>query len=497
VGLLFVGDTAPAAPAGWPAAGSSARSAAEPFLDGWVGQVLGDPTRIVAEVAFKDEDGDAQPPKRVQLSQLGLRPLDVVALALAAARNPNQGSLVDRRILVHAFVAGWQEPRVTYLQDAAARPASFPEVMEIAGALGALFAGGRSLATADFHTPFEAQTAAEPPAAQAIALLGRARAALAAVTTLADDIEADRVTLRAGFASAAQYLPDVFPLPGVTEADLEPQAVGVVAELRRRHALAPGLPPDAQVPDQVAPSVAFRLATEALRALFGPDFLPLGPIGPPPNAAEVGRSLAFRSALLRQDEMALDRFVQQTARVREGMGRWRRVALYLGALGRQRARADVVQLPNAPGETWVGDTVPAAPGRLSLTLLAPGASASPSTNQTWRGLLIDDWAEVVPRAARETGVAFHYDHPTAEAPQAVLVAVPSGDAAGWVWDELVATVKETLELTHIRTIESRHVPLGQVLPAIYLSTNTQGYTVNTTFLNALRKMVVFPASGGT
>ena len=44
-----------------------------------------------------------------------------------------------------------------------------------------------------------------------------------------------------------------------------------------------------------------------------------------------------------------------------------------------------------------------------------------------------------------TGVAFHYDRPNAEPPQAWLLALPASFDGAWSWDELVGAVTETLD----------------------------------------------------
>ena len=86
--------------------------------------------------------------------------------------------------------------------------------------------------------------------------------------------------------------------------------------------------------------------------------------------------------------------------------------------------------------------------------------------------------------AEQTGVAFHYDDAGAEAPQAVLLAVPPDrGAAVWTPDTLVAVLLETLELAKIRGVEVEMLDeLGQLLPAVYPAWNTEGDTVETKFL---------------
>lgn len=59
--------------------------------------------------------------------------------------------------------------------------------------------------------------------------------------------------------------------------------------------------------------------------------------------------------------------------------------------------------------------------RLSLVNHLPFAV---DLEQYLTGLYLDGWSEIVPNPKVITGLAFNYDEPKAQAPQAVLVAVP-------------------------------------------------------------------------
>jgi hypothetical protein len=150
---------------------------------------------------------------------------------------------------------------------------------------------------------------------------------------------------------------------------------------------------------------------------------------------------------------------------------------------------DVAQLPHRPaaGARWVA--LPLEPGAepvaRTLSLLLHRAAAPPAT-EPWVGLFVDEWNEVVPAEAPTTGVAFHFDSPGAEAPQCVLIAVPSSLSERWTLDELVATVSETLDLAKLRTVDGELLGvLGQLTPAVYLAANAANDTVSTRFHDAL------------
>jgi hypothetical protein len=106
------------------------------------------------------------------------------------------------------------------------------------------------------------------------------------------------------------------------------------------------------------------------------------------------------------------------------------------------------------------------------------------------GLLIDDWVEVLPAAQQVTGVSFHYDDPTARAPQAILLAVRPDDFPEWTLETVEGSVLEALDLAKLRAVDPDALgALGHYLPALYFAYNAGGPrtdAVSTDFNNSLR-----------
>jgi hypothetical protein len=83
------------------------------------------------------------------------------------------------------------------------------------------------------------------------------------------------------------------------------------------------------------------------------------------------------------------------------------------------------------------------------------------------GLLIDSWGETIPRKDRATGIAVHFDAPSARPPQAILLStVPEGDE--YTTDGLADQLLFTLDLAKVRTLGPIDLGLGQFLPAVFL-----------------------------
>ena len=100
------------------------------------------------------------------------------------------------------------------------------------------------------------------------------------------------------------------------------------------------------------------------------------------------------------------------------------------------------------------------------------------------GLLIDDWTETIPAVPvdepgpqQTTGIAFHYDRPSQEPPQAMLLLTPAQWNGAWTWPDIVDGIIDTFDLARLRAVEPDHLddgPLGQFLPATVAATTTSG-----------------------
>jgi hypothetical protein len=467
-------------------------------LDRFLGTVLGDVSAVKAMVRHRIGTGPTDstdvflgkaPPGS---KSLGLRPLDLVALARAATKE-NEGSLLDRRVL-DAVIGGLSNvTEATVIYDATPGVFTFPQAMEVARAIGSAFAGMRPLLADDLVPPAEASTARQGGATDdAKALLDSAKQARTALGSAKDALDAavaepagasKTAKLRAELKKVSTYDPAAFPDPSATAAEIDAAADAASDGLGRRSAAAAVLySPGTGSGDLV------RAAVAGFQAMFGRDFLTTQNLIPR-NASELALSLADRDALLQAgDETAPVEMLEQAARVREPLGRVRRVALYAGALGSPQPRIAVVQVPFVKGEGWAGprpsSTKPPPGGRVSCLLLVPNGNTL-DPNRALEGLVLDEWVETVPTETEETGVSFHFDNPGAEAPQTVLAAVPAAADGKWTFAQLLATVNETLDLARVRMLEPEDLPrgLGQALPAIYVTRHSEKAVPSTEFPN--------------
>jgi hypothetical protein len=177
-------------------------------------------------------------------------------------------------------------------------------------------------------------------------------------------------------------------------------------------------------------------------------------------------------------------WLRRVARIRAGSAALHETVLAVEALQGAPVSLTVAQLPAANGVPWVGlpftgATPPAA--KLALVLSTP-AAIDPS--KAFCGFVCDTWTEQVPglttiasgtrgyEPAEVTGMAFTVDAPNAYAPQSILLAIAPDQTKGWSLDILFDTVRETLDLAKMRTVDLGDLPrLGRILPFIHSQYN--------------------------
>jgi hypothetical protein len=392
---------------------------------------------------------------------------------------------LDRR--VRAAATAPPDAKLDYTVSSA--PHTFAQALEFARTIGELFAVARPLEPRDLVSPVDAGsvTWGGPQASDAPA---RAQAALQQLTVTATALDqalrpvktkldnpthpvptaAELNALRTALVHTAAFgVAGAYPAGNADAAALAAAGGAASRELAARKAAAPSL-------SVTGATALVAAAIDTLHAVFGRDFLFLpkvtATLPAPLTASVIGDANLPRQVL------------QQLARVRPSIGRWRSMWLYAQALGALAPSLEVVQLPQTPPVTaWAGRSDAVANGTLSLILHRPTPAAA---NQGWAAFLVDEWNETIPAAAQKTTISFRHDTPVAEAPQAVLLAVPPTAAATWDTDTLIDTVRDTLTLAKIRAVDGSLLDnLRPFLPAICLAGNTANEVVSTHFLNAL------------
>jgi hypothetical protein len=492
--VAFVFGAPPATESNWPAV--TPRAAADPQLDAWVGSLLGDPSRVCCRATATTAAGAAPTDLGlIKLTDLNLRPLDVLLLARTSG-TPGGASELDRRIAWVALgkpaAAGSTQIAINYDRDSswAATAVSFPDLLECARAINAMMGRARPLQPADLLAPDAAtptiQTA--PSLDDAKARAHAAATALDNATTVLDAAMSASPVVPATLASALLSLSMLnmgSSVPAsVSLVDLMAQAGSAIDLAHKRQSDAAPL---IAAMDAGTGWDATEDARSAVQAIFGGDLPFLVAFAPAEaHTGELSQALGAQSDLLSGSTISADeqvrRWMMGSARVRPTLDLWRRVALYANALGRPAQSWNIAQLPFTSGDRWVALPPASSSQRAGVVSLVLGYSVKPTTASACAGLLVDEWSEMIPSPTAPTAVSFHYPSSHAQAPQAVLLAVPPSLGGQWNLDALLAIVNETLDLAHVRATDSSLVgSAGQFLPAAMLACNLSGDTVSTDF----------------
>jgi hypothetical protein len=172
----------------------------------------------------------------------------------------------------------------------------------------------------------------------------------------------------------------------------------------------------------------------------------------------------------------VDDFLMSVARVREKAASFEAVARYADAFGTAAPELQPLQFPYRPEVPWLALEFPETlPDGSALEIdedkLLYTAHFSEAFDETrpQAGLLIDEMTETIPSLTEDTGLAFHYDRPNSEPPQALLLCLPAEFTGSWRWDDLVDSVFETMDLARKRAIEPDQIdrtPYSRFLPAV-------------------------------
>lgn len=509
--LLLLLNGAAGPPPAWPINDRQMCAPAEPRLNAWAARLLGDPARVRCRVEFLDpQSGALLKAQDARLRGMGLSPLDVIYLSAADASA--ETSELERLLEFHqrralpANVPPEAVVRLRFEREAnwAADELDFGELLEIARALRELILGARPAIAQDLAHP----SRIAPVSADLDELRGRADAAATAlrdihdrlarlVGRIADTATAEQLDNVRGLLLRALHLrlPHAVPVAAVGSGLREheallAQAQGVVkAAARRLGELATA--EKAFDRRAAAPQATADHDLERLQTVFGGGFRAL-PLLRPANAAELDATFRASVALQGGQPQEAATWFDRVARVRPAAARLKTTLTYAAALNVAEAmNLSVGQLPHREDDRWVA--LPARPdrpiraGAVSLVAHLPDGFAPEAP---LAGLLVDEWAEVVPSATEATGVGFHFDAPAGRPPQAILVAVSPAGSIDVPWDieMLEATVLETLELAKLRAVDPEALrgnqTLAYLLPALYFALNLSDDTVSTDFYRA-------------
>ncbi len=426
----------------------------EPALGAWAERLLG--AGLVGapcRATFLDAAGRPLGTADFDLGDPGLGALELIALAPLG--DPAEGGRLARALGAWArrFRAGSIEPA-----SVARVEVDLPDVMTALGPLRQAIGRARPLGSQDLAT---AETEAAPDVGE---LEGRLEPVADRLREIAGDEGHPDAVLKARLADLVALNPAA--TIAALEAD-DPAARKRAVQGLTERALAAAEALGARRPDgwdTLGPTAQADHVAGRLAAAIGLS-LPVLPRFTAPDPT--GLNAAFEAGPDRAgDALAIPAWLLQVGRVHaaagllyEGLGLLELVA------GEERGSYGLAQLPSLPGEPWAAVARPPA-GRTCIVSVTDWRGPLAASGMS--GLLFDGWVEAVPRPEVMTGVAVHFDSPSARPPQAVLLMTVPPEP-GFTEDEVVRILDQTLSMARARAIGTETLgELGHYLPGVFL-----------------------------
>jgi hypothetical protein len=236
-----------------------------------------------------------------------------------------------------------------------------------------------------------------------------------------------------------------------------------------------------------SPDTKVQLLQDAARQLFTDDFKMIPSFAVPSvNAQEwqksydkTGELLSYQTDVL-NNPLPVDDWFYGVARVREKAGHLEKAILLAEGFNPRSFNLSPVQFPCQDPYCWFamefGNSDPELKKQLDIIfrendhLLYTAYYHVPfAATGLQCGLLIDEWTEIVPTENITSGLTFHYDRPNSEPPQVMLLAMsPQLNGNGWIWQDLVDILHETLLESKLRAVEPEQIDrtgYANLLPA--------------------------------
>jgi hypothetical protein len=495
------------------------RARTEPGLNKWLGNALPLPGNIRYKVHFPNIDIDSEPKN---LISLGLQPIDLVYLIgddLANETTELEGRIINEIRREKADNA--LEIKIEFMSDIAdSEKVTLFELLPLLRNLRDLVTGCRPLNANDFRLPIEVGSDSSDEQNSKGYDLGEMKTRMdtafdafdGAFSVLEGAVVAeDEVGLRSALLELVNFgVSDAIPIktlgtPNEIKALLMDQATNIKDVVGHKREMAMTLKAIAENTSLLAQD---RIAKyrEMSQQIFGPAFN-LIPIFNLKNKEEMNAAASFRDAdsasnLTRHHKdnpHIVDEWLQGIARVRDKIGTVESINIFTTALKKSSFDLKPLQLPFRKKDHWVAVDYPEITSEdannpdafipdedfLSVAQWLPASGFDPIQLQS--GLFIDEWIEVIPSKSQTTGIAFHYNQPTTEPPQTLLLAITPEVTDTWSWDKLVGTLHNTLDRAKLRAVEPDQLDntaFGHLLPAIVSAVTSDPFaTISTDYVH--------------
>ncbi len=507
----------------WPPIPMTRRAKTEPAFNNWTGEMLGDPSTIRCFVRAVNENGltllDAgnNPIEdTVTLADLAVQPLDFIYLIRKKIEATGH-SEIESRVRYHfarAFdLSDATIVKIEFANSGGGAPAmrSFAEILPFADAIREMAGKARPLHQQDFAPASKKITTPldNPGNVDVTELQSRVAgirtdfdglfAALDTAATNAESLQTEVAVdaLRQQLVAIADAgVPLAFPLSsfGFAEAERESLLTQSKSLHDRYEVLKAAYDTNLTAVNAATtkPPQKVTLLTQMARGFLGEDFVLL-PLFSLLDQADVTKADTNRDQLLKYARdtllmpLPVDEWLQGVSHVRPNMGNFATVLMLSQTFNGEAPDCSPMQLPFRDNDTWLAVEFPKGTAiihdTISMLQCLPHGF-QPAAVQS--GLLIDDWTESLPQTDEVTGITFNFDQPNSAPPSAILLAVTPELTGKWRWENLTASVLDTIERAKLRAVEPDMIDslsgFGTLLPSILSEFHTSPSGISLDYL---------------
>lgn len=477
----------------WPSIDMSPRALTEPWLNEWLGEIIGPPDTFQCLVTNTQSNTEYT----LTLQDLNVQPIDLVYLV--PMQFDKEDSAFSQRLAYYHRVDRNLHEEVTveiHYDKAKKSNPSFADVLPLLKLLKEVVTNAKALDAADFDLKQYQGKAnarnlnvekslANPTRIVDVGLLLKRKEKLKEalellikkLSTAVDSRLTTCATIRERLIECCAFeIRDAFPKSSVGEdrelrAVLVDQSRNVIIQLDKMLTVA-NQPTNTNAEDIV----------QSFGVFFGPAFkvLPVFHFSEKEND-EVDRVAFVQDAYgAKEDifsfitaktnvsqEKHIQHWLDEILYLRPKLATFETTRLMYNSFREKQLDVKIMQLPYEKNDSWLGLEFPAdltlGKGKLSMLFSAFPQNQTPDWKGDFSGLLLDEWVEEIPGKEELTGITFQYNQPDSQPAQALLLAISPGEGAQWTWDKLSDILDDTL-----RRAKQRAVGTNELTPTDWI-----------------------------
>ena len=467
------------------------RATAEPRLAVWFSDLLGDLDTIGCRYEFKKDDEEHPQTGTASLARLNISAIDLLYMAATPLRgDKTEQTEIEQHIACFVRKKYWLK-HTTRVEIEFARSGDFTygigEALELGRQVLDTLGAGNLLRPGSLCLPAEADNATYN-ADDVRDLKGRVEAVYKPFSDLKDS----GLEIIEWLFTVSQYgVSGAIPL-GLDDPEIETRIQNVLGELGKREqafqkAWRKAFPPNGVNEEPPPPDRQIAILIEAMKALFGSSFI-VFPTFVPYRGEPLSQAMAQTNLLNGLGDERVRLWLQQASQTHLSLRQLEDSLTMAEAWRQPTERAEesaltlqVAQLPFDEKNRWLAlddhergksKNTDLTSDRGALSIVAAVASSQKLTlnvsetsgndDERVAGLLLDQWDERIPCDTVNTSMGFQYNGPNAQAPQSLLLAVPSERPTQaedivrgkeWTEKDLAEIVKDTMDLAKVRAVD--------------------------------------------